>query len=91
MDADVGDLRDLLHLGPEALGITDRLVGHIPGEEERATSRHDFAAQADQGHRFVRDRHSVDAALLGVGGLLWYRHGSVAQNPFGIHLVNPVW
>ena len=70
VDADVGDLRDLLHLWPEALGIADRLVGHVAGEEEGTALRHDLPPQPDQGHCLVRDRHPVDAALFGVGGLL---------------------
>jgi hypothetical protein len=36
VDTDVGDLRDLLHLGPEALCIADRLIEDVAGAEERA-------------------------------------------------------
>ena len=67
MAADVGDLSHLLHLGPEALGITHWLVGHVAREEEGAALRHDFAVEADQGHGLVRDRHAVDATLFGLG------------------------
>jgi len=36
MDADVGDLSDLLHIRPEALGTADGLVSHIRREQEGA-------------------------------------------------------
>lgn len=55
---------------PEPLEIDHRLAGHITGKEEGATFRHGIAAQPDQGDGLMRDRHAVDAALLGVGGLL---------------------
>lgn len=70
VDADVGDLGDLLHLGPEALGIADRLIGDVAREQERAAFGHDFPAEADKSYGLVRDRHAVDAALLGTGSLL---------------------
>lgn len=70
VDSDVGDLRALLHLRPETLGVADRLTGYIPKEAERAAFWHYLAAEADQGDRVVRDRHAVDATLLGVGGLV---------------------
>jgi hypothetical protein len=40
VDADIGDLGDLLHFRPETLGITDGLIGDVTVEEERAAMGH---------------------------------------------------
>lgn len=46
------------------------MVGHVDWEEERVATCRDVAAETDQVHDLVRDRHAMDAALLAVGGLL---------------------
>ena len=70
VDADVGDLCLHAHPFPEPLDVIHRLARHIAGEKEGAGLGHGNTTQADQGDRFVQNRHRVDAALLGIGGLL---------------------
>ena len=71
-DLDLYQAPGLLHAHPlpEALEVNHRLARHIAGEGEGPALGHSITAQGDQGDRLVGNRHTVDAALLGVGRLL---------------------
>ena len=70
VNADVGYVNLHAHPFPEPFKIDHRLTRDIAGEEKRTALGHGVTAQTDQGDGLVGDRYPVDAALLGIGGLL---------------------
>jgi hypothetical protein len=69
VDVQIGQIGLLLHLRPEAADFPDRLADGFAGEQPWVALRDDQLALAHDGHDLLRDRDTVDLALLrGRGG-----------------------
>ena len=68
VDAQIGQLGILLNFHPEPADFPHRLTDGLTGKQPRIAARDYQLALADDGDHFLRDRHTMDLALLGGRG-----------------------